>query len=1285
MAEKEIKARYQHAVHTTSEWTSLNPVLKNGEIVIDSTVKRTKTGNGTSTWADLPYDDQSIYDHISTAATTSVLGHVKVDSSISSTSTNPVQNKAISAALSDKSDSGHKHSTDDITSGTLSTDRLPTVSVSKGGTGLTTIASGQALIGNGTGNITTRSIDTTSGGTSGSTSLITSGAVYSGLATKSSTGHTHNYAGSSSAGGAANSVANSLTIKLNGGSTEGTNLFTFNGSNAKSINVTPSSIGAAASSHNHSTDNITSGTLASDRLPVVPVSKGGTGLSTVTAGSVLVGNGTSAFNTRSIDTTAGGTSGSTSLITSGAVFSGVSSKLSLSGGTMGGTAMISWPDTGNWNNSNTDVTFPVKRGGLKWSGQSDGIEMYAEETANDNLDLVFKFTDDNSNGISIRNKAGEQTARISAGGQFTGTFSGTYNGYTLAAACAKSVTDSSSASAIGTGTSLVTERDVYYGLPSINNSHAYTSSTTIYAPTAGGTLGYELIGNGTTSAPTWKAPSYGSCSTEAATAAKVVNCTGFKLYTGAQITIKFTVTNTAANPTLNVNGTGAKSIYYRGGAISAGYLAANRTYTFMYNGTQYELVGDLDTNSDYKVTQTNTTTNADYRVLFSINANDNNETNSVRKSANLKFNPSTGNLTATKFTGSLAGNASSASQVYSTDTNPSSGTSYRIAFHADSSSGNKSILNNDGLKYYTLEGTTSAVGSAELGLGNSVASGTAGNKVGKIYLYGTSSGYTYIVPGYNSTGSVTITLPSSSGTLSLNGHEHNYYTLKGTNTISSTANDTTANWSDQKNSVHWYNTAGYLNSQPTTYGFLLNYSMSTDIHQIWLAQSGGNIYHRGGNVNGWASEWRIVLDSNNYASTLNGAYVRYTNANGYPGFNINGDDSSWIRTTSTGIIPYQAGTRYNGHCHIGTESFYFAYAYVDNIFTNNIVGTVNMYNGGNQTPLYITGYASNESSIRYQYSGLSNAWIVGPGAGVGSFDYFGFYDTDVKLVAKLHKGGEFTTNGEVRAGLNSANAFRAVYGNYGFIIRNDGTNTYLMTTASGDPYGSWNKYIIIANSNCATTFPANITISSGDLILNNGWIYLKNNMRLRTYDSSGTGANLIHWSSDNRIYIGEVTTKATKIRICQTCSNIGVLNSSGSWVTITTGVSDIREKNSIEDLQKSKEIVMGLKPKRFKFNDPEDDRYHLGFIAQDVRKTLDATIGDCAILEYNNTDPDEIRPVDRNDEHTFTYSMRYNEIIPPHVALTQEHEREIETLKSENQSLRDELKELKDMVQKLIA
>ena len=49
----------------------------------------------------------------------------------------------------------------------------------------------------------------------------------------------------------ADKVANNLTIQLNNGTTEGTNKFTYNGSAIKNINITPSSIGAASSSHNH--------------------------------------------------------------------------------------------------------------------------------------------------------------------------------------------------------------------------------------------------------------------------------------------------------------------------------------------------------------------------------------------------------------------------------------------------------------------------------------------------------------------------------------------------------------------------------------------------------------------------------------------------------------------------------------------------------------------------------------------------------------------------------------------------------------------------------------------------------------------------------------------------------------------------------------------------------------------------------------------------------------------------------------------------------------------------
>ena len=94
---------------------------------------------------------------------------------------------------------------------------------------------------------------------------------------------------------------------------------------------------------------------------------------------------------------------------------------------------------------------------------------------------------------------------------------------------------------------------------------------------------------------------YAVCSTAAGTAAKTATISGFKLFTGAVAYIKFSVKNTAANPTLNISGTGAKAIQYQGAAISSSYLNANRTYAFVYDGSVYQLIGDINTDTKYSV------------------------------------------------------------------------------------------------------------------------------------------------------------------------------------------------------------------------------------------------------------------------------------------------------------------------------------------------------------------------------------------------------------------------------------------------------------------------------------------------------------------------------------------------------------------------------------------------------------------------------------------------------------------------------------------------------------
>ena len=40
---------------TTANWTLNNPILADGELVIDTTLNQFKIGNGSSHWIDLPY------------------------------------------------------------------------------------------------------------------------------------------------------------------------------------------------------------------------------------------------------------------------------------------------------------------------------------------------------------------------------------------------------------------------------------------------------------------------------------------------------------------------------------------------------------------------------------------------------------------------------------------------------------------------------------------------------------------------------------------------------------------------------------------------------------------------------------------------------------------------------------------------------------------------------------------------------------------------------------------------------------------------------------------------------------------------------------------------------------------------------------------------------------------------------------------------------------------------------------------------------------------------------
>lgn len=118
-------------------------------------------------------------------------------------------------------------------------------------------------------------------------------------------------------------------------------------------------------------------------------------------------------------------------------------------------------------------------------------------------------------------------------------------------------------------------------------------------------------------APASAGIAYATCSTASATVAKVAVCTGFKLTTGATVLVKFSNTNSAASPTLNVNSTGAKPIVaYGTTAIQAYAWKAGQTVMVVYDGTSWvALVQSWATTTYYGITKLSSSTSSTSTTL----------------------------------------------------------------------------------------------------------------------------------------------------------------------------------------------------------------------------------------------------------------------------------------------------------------------------------------------------------------------------------------------------------------------------------------------------------------------------------------------------------------------------------------------------------------------------------------------------------------------------------------------------------------------------------------------
>ena len=123
-------------------------------------------------------------------------------------------------------------------------------------------------------------------------------------------------------------------------------------------------------------------------------------------------------------------------------------------------------------------------------------------------------------------------------------------------------------------------------------------------------------------------------------------------------------------------------------------------------------------------------------------------------------------------------------------------------------------------------------------------------------------------------------------------------------------------------------------------------------------------------------------------------------------------------------------------------------------------------------------------------------------------------------------------------------------------------------------------------------------------------------------------------SNKNTTASGSIVAFRDAFMISATTGTGGLI---GTWQS--TGaiavVSDRNKKHDIEVLDESYSTLFdNLSPVRFKYNDGTSDRFHVGFIAQEVEEAITAaglTTQDAAFLVHNKTDD--------------TYSLRYSEFI----------------------------------------
>lgn len=274
------------------------------------------------------------------------------------------------------------------------------------------------------------------------------------------------------------------------------------------------------------------------------------------------------------------------------------------------------------------------------------------------------------------------------------------------------------------------------------------------------------------------------------------------------------------------------------------------------------------------------------------------------------------------------------------------------------------------------------------------------------------------------------------------------------------------------------------------------------------ADTGKNLYVRTGGgayATRFASDGTLVLANHLTVpgqATFNGLGVFNNRASVGVNYDSQGINSAILRVETNGDgngvgdgvthLGYKDGNgRYN-HYFRGTGSIYLTNK-LGTIFTSQ-----SYYNDvpqGTPAQYFLPTVGQGGKNYLRQFRG-GNADTIWHETVQGGVWRLATGSTDAQEELQVSTAGYCRTRQEFQstAVKGDGGQFRAVAGNYGFIIRNDGGNTYFLLTDSGDPYGSWGSLrpITISNGNGVVSIAngANIngSVSFGNAVNFNGTV-----------------------------------------------------------------------------------------------------------------------------------------------------------------------------------------------------